>query len=174
MLHNALVSVSNGLLELDLRSPSIARSLARSFARSSLTRSLDRSVARTLGHSIARSLGRSVARSLSRSLGRSLARSFDRSIARSLARSLDRSIARSLVRSLDRSIALTECRLNLFTLGRDTKDFKIISWKKNVGFTQWSLSKTVLSLKRTNWTNMFLNQTNRKAFDNLLIWCSSY
>ena len=121
MLHSALVSMSNGLLELDLRSPSIARSLARSLARSSLARSLDRSVARTLGRSIARSLGRSVARSLGRSVARSLvrsvARSLDRSLDRSIARSLDRSIGRSLDRSIDRSIAWTECRLKNSTLG---------------------------------------------------------
>ena len=94
MLHNALVSISNGLLKLDLRSPSIAGSLARSLARSSLARSLDRSVPPSLGRSNARSVGRSVARSL--------VRSFGRSVARSLARSLDRSIARSLGRLVDR------------------------------------------------------------------------
>ena len=88
MLHNALVSASNGLLELDLRSPSIARPLDRSFGRS---------VARSIiARSVARSLGRSIARSLARSLHRSIARSLDRSIARSIARSLDRSIARSI------------------------------------------------------------------------------
>ena len=76
--------MSNGLLELNLRSPSIAPSLARSLARSSLAPSLDRSVARSLGHSVARSLGRSFVRSLSRSVARSLGRSVARSLARSL------------------------------------------------------------------------------------------
>ena len=108
MLHNALVSVSDGLLELDLRSPSIARSLARSLARSSLARSLDRSVARTLGRSIARSLGRSVARSL----GRSFARSFGRSVARSLARNHSITHRSSLVPQslIARSSSLVTCR----------------------------------------------------------------
>ena len=100
MLHNALVNMSNGLLELHLRSPSIARSLARSFARSSFARSLDHSVDPALGRSIERSLHRSVARSLDCSIARSLARSIARSLDRSIARSLGRSIARSIAGSL--------------------------------------------------------------------------
>ena len=118
VLKNAaqLVSVSNGLLKRDLRSPStartldrsIARSLARSLARSSLAHPLSRSVARSIGRSVARSLGRSAARSLGlsfvRSLGRSLARSLDRLIARSLGRLVDRSIDRSFHRSIARSL----------------------------------------------------------------------
>ena len=74
MNHNELVSVSNGLLELDLRSPSIARSLDGSLGRSLDHRSLSRSIARSLGRSVGRSLDRSVARSLGCSVARSLGR----------------------------------------------------------------------------------------------------
>ena len=95
MLHNALVSMSNERVELDLRLPSIARSLGRSNSRS-----FDRSVARSLGHSVAQSLNRSMGRSVARSFVRLVARSLDRSRARPLARSHDRSIARSLHRSI--------------------------------------------------------------------------
>ena len=63
MLHNPLVSVSNGLLEFDLRSPSIARSVDRSIPRS-LDRSLPRSIARRLLGSIAQTLDRSLDRSI--------------------------------------------------------------------------------------------------------------
>ena len=108
VLKNAaqLVSVSNGLLKRDLRSPSTARTLDRSIARS-LARSLARSsLAHPLSRSVARSIGRSVARSLGRSAARSLGLSFVRSLGRSLARSLDRLIARSLGRSVSRSLSL--------------------------------------------------------------------
>ena len=69
-LHNTLVSMpSNGLLELGLRSPSIARpldrSLGRSVARSIIAR---RSLAQSVGRSVARSLVRSVARPIDRAL----------------------------------------------------------------------------------------------------------
>ena len=59
MLHNELVNVSNGLLELELRSSPFHRSIARS-----LDRSLDRSIARSIARSLARSIARSIARSL--------------------------------------------------------------------------------------------------------------
>ena len=98
MLHNALVSVSNGLVELDLRSPSIARAVARSIIARSVARSLGRSNARSLDRPVARSLGRSVARSLGRSVARSLSRSLDHSIARSNDRAVDRAIGRSVDR----------------------------------------------------------------------------
>ena len=62
--------MSNGLLELDVRSPSIARSLDRSMARS-----LDRSIARSPDRQVVRSFGRSVARSFDRSIAPSIARS---------------------------------------------------------------------------------------------------
>ena len=105
MLHIALVIVSNGLLELDLRSPSFARSLDRSLGRSLDNRSVGRSVARSIGRSIAPSLGRSVARSLDRSVARPL----NRSIARSIARPIDRSIARSLGRSFASKTPASVC-----------------------------------------------------------------
>ena len=131
-LHNALVSVSNGLLTLDLRSPSSARSLDSSLGRSPDHRSLGRSVARSLDRSVALSLGRSVARSLGRSFARSLGRSFVRSLSRSIARSFDRSIVRSLDRSVDRSIARSfhrsiawmESRPKKSTLGK----FSLLIW----------------------------------------------
>ena len=60
MLSNALINVSHGRLELELRSSSVAPLLSRS-----VTRSLGRSVAGSLGRSVARLLDRSVARRVS-------------------------------------------------------------------------------------------------------------
>ena len=60
MLHNELVNVSNGLLELELRSSLFHRSIDRSL----LDRSLSRSVVRWLDRSLDRSLHRSIARSI--------------------------------------------------------------------------------------------------------------
>ena len=70
-MQNALVNVSNGLLELEFWTfLSVDRSIARS-----LDRSLDRSLARSLDRSLARSIARSSARSIARCLNWSLARS---------------------------------------------------------------------------------------------------
>ena len=73
MLHNALVNVLNGRLELELWPSSVARSLGRSLAHS-VARSVARSNARLVGRSIARALVRSLDRAITRSLVRSIAR----------------------------------------------------------------------------------------------------
>ena len=99
MLHNDLVNVLNGVLELELRSSLPHCSIARS-----ITRSLPRSLDRSLDPSIARWLARSFAPPLVRSLDCSL----DRSLAQLLARSLDHSIAHLLGHSIARSHIITQ------------------------------------------------------------------
>ena len=76
MLHNAPVNASNGLLELDFRSSSTARSLDRS-----INRSITRSIARSIDPSLAQSLDRSIVRSIYRSIAILLDQALDRSIA---------------------------------------------------------------------------------------------
>ena len=174
--------MSNGLLEIALRPPSIARSVDRSIARSlgrSAARSLGRSVARSLDRSVARPFGRSVARSLGRSIARSLGcsvvRSVVRSVGRAVAWSLDRSVTRPLGRPIQRSLARwsgTQPHSNnkgprfLFFLG----DVKKISYCRKLFFlVVFAQSGVLFIIVFKHWTEPN-DQTSFKAGQSVFPW----